>query len=405
MARSAITSSPVHRGNERKITLAGYKLYSADSHVSEPADLWVKRLDQKWRFRAPKVETLERDGTLADYLIYEGYPPHPVAVGIAAAVKTGDKDDKFEFVKTRAGRYAEALAGGWDPVARLKDQDIDGVVGEVLHPTLGFRMFWLHDGGLQQAVFRAYNDWLAEFVSYNPQRLVGVALISLFDVDAGCQELRRAANLGLKGAMIALSPPPECPPYDSPVYDPFWAEAQELQMPVVLHAITGGGESRLLASYWIPDTIIGNVISHHEAERTFSKLILYGVLERFPRLQIISAENGMFWMPYFFERLDRQLRNGLIAGLLPKLSIKPSEYFQRQIAVGFITDKEAVPLRHLIGVDNLMWASDYPHSASTWPKSQDVVAELTEGITDDERQKLVHDNVLRLYRIAQPAMA
>jgi len=137
---------------------------------------------------------------------------------------------------------------------------------EVLHPKIGFRMFWLQDPNLQEVVFRAYNDWMVDYVSHNPKRLVGIALISLYDIAAGCTELRRAAKAGLKGAMIALSPPEGCPPYNSPLYHPFWELAQELEMPLVLHIVTGGGESRLLGSYWNPDTIIGAVISHAEAE-------------------------------------------------------------------------------------------------------------------------------------------
>jgi uncharacterized protein len=382
-----------------------YKLYSADSHVSEPPDLWLTRLDKKWRYRAPKIESMDRDGVVEDYLVYEGFPPHPVAVGIASAIvaKTGDDESKFEFVKSRAGRYAEALPGGWDPAARLKDQDIDGVDGEVLHPTIGFRMFWLKDEQLQQVVFRAYNDWMAELVSHNPKRLVGIALISLYDVAAGVEELQRAARAGLKGCMIALSPPEGYPPYNSPVYFPFWEMAQELDMPVILHLVTGGGESRLLGSYWNPDTIIGAVIAHAEAERTLARLIMFGVLEKFPRLRLHSAENGLAWIPYFLHRMDRQLRSGLVASMIPKLSLKPSEYFKRQVAVSFINEPEAAQLRQTIPIENLMWASDYPHAASTWPKSRDAVAKVLEGVPDNERRKIVRDNVLRYFKISDPA--
>lgn len=384
--------------------MSDYKLYSADSHVSEPPDLWLKRLDKKWRFRAPKIESLERDGVTEDYLVYEGFPPHPVAVGIASAAvsKTGD-GDKFEFVKARAGRYAEALPGGWDPAARLKDQDIDGVDGEVLHPTIGFRMFWLKDTQLQQVVFRAYNDWMAEFVSHNPKRLVGIALICLDDVPAACEELRRAARAGLRGCMIALSPPDGNAPYNSPVYFPFWETAQELDMPIVLHLITGGGESRLLGSYWLPDTIIGMVIAHAEAERTLAKLIMFGILDKFPRLRFHCAENGLAWIPHFLYRMDKQLRSGLVAAFIPKMSLKPSEFFKRQIAVSFINEPEAADLLNVLPVEQLMWASDYPHAASTWPKSREAVAQVLGGVTEDVRHKVVRSNVLRYFGISDPA--
>ncbi|MEK7215342.1 MAG: amidohydrolase, partial [Chloroflexota bacterium] len=152
------------------------KIFSADSHVSEPGDLWVKRIDKAFQFRAPRMDTRERNGRLEDFFIYEGFAPHPVAVGLGAAERKGGSasgDIDFTFRDQRKG-YADAQPGGWDPVERLKDQDIDGVAAEVLHTTLAFRLFWLQDPALQRACFRTYNDWLAEFCSHSPSRLVGV---------------------------------------------------------------------------------------------------------------------------------------------------------------------------------------------------------------------------------------
>ena len=380
--------------------MADYKFFSGDSHVSEPPDLWTKRIDRKYSYRAPYVESREKDGRLQDYMIYEGFPPHPVSVGLAAAA--AGKNDKANF-QTRASRYEDALPGGWDPAARLKDQDIDGVDGEVLHPTLGFRMFWLRDPELQRAVFRAYNDWLGDYISHDRKRLVGLALISIQDIGEAVKEIERAARLGHKGLMIALSPPAERP-YSSPEYDPIWAKAQDLGLPIVLHAITGSDESRMAIAYWNPAMTIYPAIRHHEAERTLAHIIGSGVLERFPRLKFITAENGIGWIPSFISRMDRAMgaaTRGLQVEVWPtKLALKPSEYFRRQIFVGFIDEPEAVPLRHEIGVENLMWASDYPHFASTWPNSQDFIAKATKGVDAAEKRKLVRDNSLRIFNLA-----
>ncbi len=102
--------------------MSDYKLFSGDSHVSEPPDLWVKRIDRKFSYRAPYVETREKDGQRHDYMIYEGFPPHPVSIGLASAAASGTGADKSQF-QVRASRYEDALPGGWDPAARLKDQD------------------------------------------------------------------------------------------------------------------------------------------------------------------------------------------------------------------------------------------------------------------------------------------
>ena len=144
--------------------------------------------------------------------------------------------------------------------------------------------------------------------------------------------------------------------------------------------------------------MISRVTSHHEAERTFATLVLSGVLERFPGLKLICAENGTDWVPLFLKRLDGALRRGGTAPYPTKLTLKPTEYCDRQVFFTYINDMQAVQDRDLIGVDNLMWSSDYPHNASTWPNSKDVVATSFEYVTDDvERYKLVRENGMKLY--------
>ncbi|MEE8517981.1 MAG: amidohydrolase family protein [Dehalococcoidia bacterium] len=372
--------------------MADYKIFSSDSHVSEPPDLWTERMDKRLLFRAPRVMALQRGDKVEDFLIYEGFPPHPVSVGLAAAAGQGDKAAYRE-----SGRgYNGALPGGWDPAARLKDQDIDGVEGEILHTTLGFRLFWLTDAALQRECFRVYNEWLSEFCSHDKQRLVGVALISLYDIDNACEDLKRAQALGLRGGMIGLSPPPGSPPYSSHIYDPFWATAQELEMPVVLHEITGGGESHLIIAYWDEHASLGTVINHHEAQRTLGMLVLSGVLERFPRLKVISAENHADWVPVFLNRLNKAFKNRP-SSYETKLSMPPVDYFHRQIYVTYMNEPDAIENRHIIGVDNLAFATDYPHGASTYPNSQKVVERDFESVSEEERKKMIHDNILKAY--------
>jgi predicted TIM-barrel fold metal-dependent hydrolase len=381
--------------------MADYKLFSADSHVSEPGDLWVQRIDKAYQFRAPRLDRRERNGRIEDFLIDEGYPPHPVSVGLGAAASNGDAAAFRE-----AGRgYSDARPGGWDPAQRLLDQDVDGVEGEILHTTLAFRLFWLKDAKLQEACFRAYNDWLAEFCSHSPQRLVGISLISLYDIDAARAELRRNKAQGHKGCLVWLSPPPGQPPFTSSFYDPFWAEAQELEMPVTLHEITGGAESHLSQAYWDENLIMQNVLAPHEAQRSLAQIILSGVLERFPRLKIIAAENGTDWLPLWLKRLDGALRRVRGVNTFPtQLTMQPTDYFRRQVYFTFIQEADAVENREIIGVDNLMWASDYPHSASTWPRSMEIVDRDTSNIPAEERRKLVHDNVLKVFDIHAPVL-
>ena len=380
--------------------MADYKIFSADSHVSEPADLWTSRMDKKWQFRAPRIESRERDGKLQDFFIYEGFPPHGVGVGLGAAQREGPGTSRF---REEGKGMSDALPGGWDPVARLDEQDSDGVEGEILHTTLGFRLFWLEDPGLQRECFRAYNDWLAEYCSHAPNRLIGVPLISMHDIPLAIEELHRTAKLGLRGAMIWLSPPANMPPYNSSFYDPFWAACQEMDTPIVLHEITGGGyESKLSASaYWREDWSLSALIRAHEVQRTLGVLILSGVFERFPRLKIISAENGTDWIPYYVGRLNRLRGNNSYGS---NLSLRPIEYFHRNVSFTYINEQHIVENREVVGVNNLMFATDYPHSASTFPKSQEVVERDTGHIPEEEKRKLIHDNVLRIFNIPAPVL-
>jgi predicted TIM-barrel fold metal-dependent hydrolase len=372
--------------------MAELQLISSDSHVSEPLDLWVERLDVKYRDRAPRV-VVNPDGQEGAYFVYEGYPPHNLAIGLGAG---RTPEELATFLKT--GTYADARPGGWDPAQRLPDMELDGVEAEVLYTTLGFRLFWLKDAGLQQACFRVYNDWLAEYCSYAPKRLKGLALISLYDPQAGAKELERCAKLGLKGAMIWCSPPAD-QPYSSEIYDPFWAAAQDLDMPVSLHAITG--MERIQWEYGAEKRALRQTVTPHEIEKSFSILILSGVLERFPRLKIVSAENNCGWLPYYLQRMDRGFArfgpSGTVTPWPTKLTLKPSEYFRRQMYCTFIDDSFGVASRHWIGVDNIMWSSDYPHTASTWPHSRDIIERDFKDVSEVEKRKIVRDNAAQLY--------
>src|SRR5258705_10239998 len=215
--------------------MAQYRLISADSHVSEPPDLWATRVDKQYRERAPRL-MVNPPGKEGAYFIYEGYSPHPIGIGLGA----GKSPEELAEFLTKA-TYADARPGGWDPAERLKDNELDGVEADVLYTTLGFRIFWLKDAGLQQDCFRVYNDWLAAYCNYAPKRMAGLALISLYDPKAGAQELVRCTRARLKGAMIWCSPPAD-QPYSSPVYDPFWAAPQGLRAPLSPHAITRLGQ-------------------------------------------------------------------------------------------------------------------------------------------------------------------
>jgi predicted TIM-barrel fold metal-dependent hydrolase len=367
-----------------------YKIIDADAHMCELPNLWVERIDRQFRERAPRV-VKDPHGKKGSFFVCENLPPMRVS-GAFAAGQTFDK--KF----LEAG-IEDALPGGWDPAERLKDMERDGVEAAVLYTTFGFVLFQIEDAALQEACFRVYNDWLAEFCSYAPKQLAGLALIPLFDVERGRQELERCRKMGLRGALIWASPP-ETQPYSAAVYDPFWATAQDLEMPLSLHLATGRRkESKIdesnMAEFWV------NLVARpHEIQHSLLMLIFSGVLERFPRLKFVSAENDIAWVPHVLERADKYHRR-LKQGYNVALSLKPSEYFRRQLYATFIDDPMGLKTYQLTGsADNFMWSTDYPHQASTWPRSQEVLARDFQGLPEDDKRKIVRDNAAKLYGFA-----
>jgi predicted TIM-barrel fold metal-dependent hydrolase len=255
-------------------------------------------------------------------------------------------------------------------------------------------LYGLNDAGLRAACFKSYNDFVAEYCTYNPDRLVGMGLITLEDISAGVAELKRCADKGLRGAMIWASPPDDSP-YGHADYDPFWAAAQDLQMPLSLHILTGRGGTgfdlnRVLTSYMSLPA---------EIQRTLATMIFGGVFERFPKLQIVSAENDVSWIPHFMYRLDHAYdRFRHFEGV--NLSMLPSEYLKRNVVATFQFEKATADFtRQLFGAESIMWSSDYPHTDSTWPKSQEFITDAFKGMPEGDIQKIVSDNAARIYRI------
>jgi predicted TIM-barrel fold metal-dependent hydrolase len=365
-------------------------IVSADSHVLEPADLWTTRLDNRFRDRAPRV-VRKPDGPGYQF-VAPGIRPFAVATGWGLG-KSGK-----ELAEQLTKGYEAARASGWDPAERIKDQEIDGVAAEVLYTTLGLPLFALDDIELQQACFSAFNEWLAEYAAHDRKRLHPIALISLEDAAQGVRELERAVKLGLKGAMVWGEPPADRP-YPSPIYDPFWAAAQDLDVPVSLHVITEKNQSKdiKLAGGGAISSISMTAI--HSIQQTLCTLIFGRVLERFPGLKVVSAENDSGWVAHFMYRLDHFYDKFDTMSAETALPMKPSEYIRRQVWATFQDDPAGPLTARLFGEDNFMWASDFPHSDSTWPNSLKVIAHDFAEIPERVKRKIVFENAVKLYRM------
>ena len=365
-------------------------ILSSDSHVFEPPDLWTKRIDAGFRDRAPRMQRI--DG--ADQL---GVEADQVISGMALISNAGARFQAPETISGQ-GRFEDVPRGGYDPDQHLADMRLDGVAGEVLYPSQGLFYFRVADTPLMSAIFRAYNDWLAEFCRCDPARLKGIAMVNLDDVADGIRELERAARLGLAGAVVTEYPL-EHRRYDQPEYEPFWAAAASLGMPLSLHTATrrqgkirGAGEKTLRAASSRSTKAFYPALS-------LCDMIFSGVFERHPALTLAIVEFELSWAPNILASMDYTYRERHGEAVYRfKGGMRPSDFFHRNVVLSFQEDAIGIRLRDVIGVDNMMWGSDYPHSEPTFARSRKILEDILAGVPDDEGAKIAGANTARVYR-------
>ena len=317
--------------------------------------------------------------------------------GIGLISNAGARFEAPETISGR-GRFEDVPRGGYDPERHLADMRLDGVAGEVLYPSQGLFYFRVVDSALQAAIFRAYNDWLAEFCSVDGARLKGIAMISMDDVQAAIRELERTKRLGLAGGMITEYPL-EDRRYDQPEYEPFWAAAEALGMPLSLHTATRRqGRIRGAPGLTLRDASSRATKAFGPAT-SLCDMIFSGVFERYPNLKLVIAEFELAWAPHLLSTMDYTYRERHEEALYRfKDGMRPSDFFHRNVVLSFQEDAIGIRLRDVIGVDKMMWGSDYPHSESTFPRSRKILAEILSGVPADEQAKIVGANTARVYR-------
>ena len=385
--------------------MPGYRVISSDSHVIEPSDLWTSRIEGKFKDRAPRVV----QGEEQDQWWVDGR----LIMGLGIAVNVGVRFDDPGKI-TDMARLEAVPPGGYIPDEHVKDMDADGVEAGILFPSYGFKLYnVVADSELLTACFRVYNDWIGEFCSSHPGRLNGIAMLNVDDVAVGVRELERCAKLGFPGAMIPVFPPlypHEGLRYSSPDYEPLWAAAQDLSMPIHLHILTNRrcfdeavhDPNSLVPGAGGDDSLAFLACHDHWPRMSLGDIIFSGVFERYPKLQVGVVEFELSWIPHFLDRMDYTYtdRGAVTADNRPlKEGALPSDYFHQNVFVGFQEDALGIRDREIIGVDNIMWGSDYPHPESTFPRSQDILEEILRDCTDYEKAKIAGGNAARVYHL------
>jgi predicted TIM-barrel fold metal-dependent hydrolase len=367
-------------------------IISSDSHVVEPPNLWLDRMDPKHGDRIPHL--VEGDD-------YDRWYCNNVGVGVLGGISLAGLRYSRPQDITLEGRFADVPPGGYDPHAHVKDMDVDGVYAGVLYPSIGLNMYSIPDSHFMREVFSAYNDWLADFCNTYPNRLKGIAMILLDDdIEAGISELKRTAGIGLCGAMIPVYPRAD-ETYDSLIYEPFWAAAHDLEIPLSLHTGTNRpGSTTMRSEGKISQTGVDRSNTDHWVRMSMGHIIFSGVLERFPNLKIVNVEHDLAWIPYYMHRMDlTYIERPTQAAYRFKNDMLPSDFMRRNIYHSFQDDGLGIRDRGLIGLDKLIWASDYPHAESTFPESQRVLSEILDGVPDNEREMIVSTNCAKLYSL------
>ncbi len=355
---------------------------SADSHITEPPGTYVDRIDLRFKDRAPHMVRHEK---LGDVFVVDGME-RPVPMGLLAAA-----GKSAEQLAVGGVTFEELHRGGWDPEARLADQDRDGVSAEIIYPSVGMLLCNHPDFDYKKACFDAYNLWLAEYCAAHPDRLLGIGQTAMRSVEEGITDLSRIKELGLHGVMMPGNP--ALADYHDPIYAPFYEAAVDLAMPLSFHILTSKQDNFNTRGPRL-NSFLSIVRGCQDIMGTF---VLGGVFERHPKLRVVCVEADAGWVPHYMYRMDhayKRHRYWLPAGTLTRM---PSEYFRENIYTTFQDDWVAFRMKDMCNIHRLMWANDFPHSDSTWPWSQEMLREHRGELNDDEFNLIVHDNVAELY--------
>ena len=364
------------------------QLISVDDHVIEHDRVWSDRLPVRHQELGPRIVELE-GGKQAWSFEGKIIP----TVGLNAVAGKDPKDYGLDPV-----RFDEMLPGCYDVKARLEDMDLDGVHAQLCFPSFpgfaGSTFLAADDKDLAAACVVAWNDFiLDEWCAAAPGRFIPMVMVPFWDVDASVAEVHRAAAKGAK-AITFLEAPHRLglPSYHSDHWDPLLAAAQEASMPLCLHFGTGG------APDVAPDANFAVAIALFGMNSQFTAvdLLLSPVFHKFPQLKVALSEGGIGWMPYVLERIDYTWeRHRWYTGV--NTDVRPSELFRDHVFGCFIADSTGIEVRHRIGVGNIMFEGDYPHSDSNFPASRKKLADVLRDVADDEARQIAEDNARRVY--------
>jgi predicted TIM-barrel fold metal-dependent hydrolase len=367
-----------------------YNVIDADGHILEPLDLWDHYIDPKFRDRAPRI-VKTNDGK--ERLVIEENMVGDSRISIG---RIGGVGARQGIVAADTLAYKDGKPGGFDPHKRIPDMDADGIDAVFLYPSLGLFSGAIHDPQLAAAVCRAYNRWLADYCKPYPDRLFGVAMLPLQDVNLAISEMRFAKKeLGFRGGFLRPNP------YDGkminhPDFESFWAAAEDLDFSIGFHE----GASSGMPTVGV-DRFEGRGAQHiisHTMEMMLACLAVIwgGVCEKHPKIRVGFLESGGGWIAPWLDRMDRHFDDQSFND--SGLKTRPSDLFRRNCWISFEPVESSLKvLADHVGPNKIMWATDYPHSDGFFPGAPDMVREWLKGTSRETQRGVLAGGALSFY--------
>jgi predicted TIM-barrel fold metal-dependent hydrolase len=366
-------------------------LVSVDDHLIEPPDLFAEHLPAKYLDRAPK---LVRNDEGSDVWVFGKVVMETAALNAVA----GRPKEEYGM---EPQSLDEVRPGCYDPHERARDMDAGGVLASMnfpSFPTFTARTFFSDDADLSLALVQAYNDWhIDQWCAAEPGRFIPMAVPAIWDVDATAAEVRRCADKGCRSLSFTENPAAlGYPSFHSDRWDPLWQACVDTGTVLSIH-LGSSGRLSIPAPDSPPDVMI--TLQPMNIQSAAADLLWSRVPKHYPDIRIALSEGGNGWVPYFLTRLDRTYDMHRAWTQQDFGGLLPSDVFRKHFLTCFISDPVGVELRDQIGIDNICWEADYPHSDSMWPEAPEELHEVFEAndVPDADVAKITHENAMRWY--------
>jgi predicted TIM-barrel fold metal-dependent hydrolase len=380
----------------------------ADTHVTEPGDVWTSRLPKKFQAAAPRM--IRRDDGFDVWRF--GRTERQIPAGATAVAGW---PEPFPSIPKNLD---ECPPAAYDAKARLEYMDEIGAWAMALYPNIGGfgseSFLGLDDPELMLACVQAYNDWLIEWISPDPRRFIPVMATPFWDVEATVAEIHRCRDIGHRAVLFTGAPQDFAMPFiGDPHWNPVWDAVQDVDLPVSLHIGSGDFQDQILnpgrfAAHGIgPTTVSGSMSTLLTNGIQLMDVVMSGILPRNPRLRLVSVESGIGWLPFVKEALDHGFAYANVSAEKPEFTKRPSEYLREQVWA--CTFFEEFPAKHFldeIGTDRVLFETDYPHPVCLYGKQvREKIDAAFAHLSPEVRDRVLFSNAAALYGVGAPDRA